>query len=259
MRSSATKVWSNRLEGTAIDEKAASSGRTTAKNANGSVTETSHDGSTKISSSDGRRIETHDAVATKANGTDDNEVREDMLAHRCSLERRVYYLGGTCRYNMPVSPTRSNTSGDYTGTSDSECDPSDMDKRNEAYSPVSGDEGDTTDCVPGVNCKQDPEPSTQHGDSSDGNGGPNHVAPAELPQDIPSDGSGGSSRVTSARVTKEIPNDGSGGSSRSPTSPRRSLRMEPDAKVPNGTDDGTGNCYPGRRYRPTRNMFSPWY
>ena len=221
------------------------------KNADGSVTEMAHDGSTKTSSSDGRRIETYDAVATKANGTDDNDIREDMLAHRRTQGSGIYCL--------PTSPTRSKTSGDYTGTSDSECDPSDMDRRNEAYSPVSSDEGGTTDCVPGVNCKQDPEPSTHQGDSSDGNGGPNHVAPAELSQDIPSDGSGGSSRVTSARVTKEIPNDGSGGSSRSPTSPRRNPCMEPDFKIPNGTDDGTGKCYPERGYCPTRNMFSPWY
>ncbi len=110
-------------------------------------------------------------MTTKANGTDDNEVREDMLAHRCSRERKVYCLGGTCRYSLSVSPTQSDASGDYTGTSDSECDPSDMDTRNEGYSSVSDDEGDTTDCVPGVNCKQDPEPSTHQGDSSDGNGG----------------------------------------------------------------------------------------
>ncbi len=34
--------------------------------------------------------------------------------------------------------------------------------------------------------------------------------------------------------------------------------MEPDVKIPNGTDDGTEKCYPGRGYRPTRNMCSPW-
>jgi hypothetical protein len=110
------------------------------------------------SSADGQKIMTFDAVATNANGTNDNESREEMLAHQhtkrsndcktCRLSYREGHSASACcdRHNhrdqytqegsridySPTSPTRSNASGDYTNTSDSEVDPSDMDRRNES-------------------------------------------------------------------------------------------------------------------------------
>jgi hypothetical protein len=176
---------------------------------------------------------------------------------------------GSANSHPPTSPTRSNVSGPYTDTSDSEDDAGDDTLRQEhlsQFSPVpSVDDGDNAADVPGVNCKQPSNP-TQEAHASDQECSTKQDIGPSAPQGIPGDGSGGTSHTAPTCTTQSIPNDGSGGCNSDPVEtqdepfalPNHRLadpNLEPDIQRLSGNRNGNGPQFPAQGFHPPRNLF----